>query len=510
MKTKVAYLLSPLIAVMALSASAFADNVSQLTMSADLVVHPDQLMNVFTQAAQDISASPEWSWPELSFTQPYKTWWSAVQAKGPFRMTFATDALRQQQLSFELDWDSPSLSIGQFRIDDTITRNIGGINFIIHLAGQCTGMSVQIPSGHWKVKGQLAWTWSNGNMVFQWQNFQFTMDPNAVPSANLGQCQGPSGLQPALQQALDGILHNSNWMNDVLQAGVLNWIEDAVSHMQGQLLHGQVLTLKPGLDLTWQPLAMTGLAGGVVRVNGQFVLQKATAGVPFQTVVSGSYKESDLASVADSGFILPKNALAAVLGFLYRTGELSYRVSSDQVPAFVSLMQNPLAKFFVWPDLFNFAENSHFYFDITTSKAPSLTQGTILDNGGVAYLLRAPLVVHQWAPARGQYLPYVDFSAQVTGTLKAVVQQQKLTLSLSPGPMDVQAIFRSEYASVRGVNSWIATYLLGSTLQDYLSGSSYSLDLPSWPVSERLSIRIRDLQQWNESFRIPLQFASGQ
>src|SRR5665213_839073 len=97
------------------------------------MIHPDQVANFFTIAGTQIGNSSVWDWPSLSFTKPYKTSWSNVQAHGPFNVVFDTTALKTQELGFTLTWANPSLSVGDFEIHDVVTEQEGGVNVVVHL-----------------------------------------------------------------------------------------------------------------------------------------------------------------------------------------------------------------------------------------------------------------------------------------------------------------------------------------------------------------------------------------
>jgi hypothetical protein len=133
----------------------------------------------------------------------------------------------------------------------------------------------------------------------------------------------------------------------------------------------------------------------------------------------------------------------------------------------------------------------------------------MLNGGGVAYHIEAPLLVRQWAPAGAAYLPYVDFTSPLSGSLRASVQDGRLDLSLQPDNMGINVLFRPEFSAVRPVTAWIATSLLGSSVREYLTSRPMSVDLPSWPLGPDMALTIRDVQAWRQSFRVPLEFRNS-
>jgi hypothetical protein len=123
----------------------------------------------------------------------------------------------------------------------------------------------------------------------------------------------------------------------------------------------------------------------------------------------------------------------------------------------------------------------------------------------------APLIVNQWAPAGNKYVPYVDFTSPMRGSLSAKIAGGKFTMQLVPTSLDVTSHFRKEYSLLRYVTDWIATSLLGSRVAGYLESKPVSFDVPAWDIGDAgaLSINPRDVQLWKYSFRIPLDFKNS-
>lgn len=482
-----------------------AAETAELKVRGDMVVHPDQLAVFLGIAADKIRASANWDWQSLTFAKPYKTSWSGVQARGPFDIKFSTDGLKRQELSFELLWRDPVINVGRFEIHDTIERDLGGARVIIHLDGACNNMSVRLPAAGWKVRGKLAWGWNGPSLAVQWQDFQFAADSFNAAQVDLGQCDGTqAGLQQALREAIESVSKDQAWMQDVLKDGILDWVQGAFADLQGELLKARSSAVKSGLDLAWEPETLSGLANGMFRVAGHLVLRKASP-TKYSEIVERTQTEAQLDLVQESGFVLPKDTLPRLTEFLFKLGELRYRVSSDRVESFQSLMQSRFLQFFVWPDLMNFSKQTKFYFDLSTSKAPSLTNGRMTP-AGVAYDMRAPLVVGQWAPTSTHYVPYLDFHSQLSGSVYAGIQGHQLVLRLVPSAMDVTNQFRAEFMRLRSVNTWIATSLLGSRVQEYLSANPLSVNIPQWTLGDGVVLGIKDLQIWKQSLRVPLDF----
>lgn len=478
---------------------------SELKVQSDLVVHPGQIAKFFEIATAKISGSENWNWPQLSFQKPYKTQWNGVVANGPFAIQFDTADLKNQEVGFELAWANPSVDIGRFEIHDTIVRNINGATFIIHLDGSCDNMRLRMPAGDWRIKGKLKWTWTAQGMQVSWKDFQFAMAGNAA-NVDLGQCQGPNGLHQELRNAIETVTRDNAWMQDVLRDGVLDWVAGSMDKLEAELLKTRIVELRPGLNMQWRPTDMNDGGEGVLRIAGHLVFAKETAQAQPEEVLARSYDVPSLSGVKESGFILPRSTLQTVINFMYKHGELGYRVNSSTVDAFVSLMKNRFLQFFIWPDLMSFAADTQFYFDLRTEKAPRLSQPQTLADGGLQYTVESPLLVSQWAPAGNKYLPYMDFRTPMTGTLSAQIKDGSFNLQLQPGTLQVTNTARQEFSVIRWVSDWIATSLLGSSVADYLSTTPMSMEMKDWELGDGLNLGIRDVQIWKYSFRVPLDF----
>jgi hypothetical protein len=491
-----------------LSAPAFAVDAA-LQMDGDLMIHPTQVASFFTLAANQINTSNVWNWPSLTFTQPYKTSWTNVTAKGPFAIQFDTSSLSTQELGFALTWANPSLTVGEFAINDVVHQTVVGIPVTTTIDVTCTGLTINIPNGQWAVSGKMNWVYTAGAFVPTWESFSLQTNPSATPVVNLGQCQGQSGAIQLLQTTLTNLAGNPAWLQSAMNQGILDWMQTTLGSLDSSLLLARQFSLQDGVTIAWNPTALSTLPGGLLRVAGGFTLTKPGSTVGADQLPR-NYDVSVLNTVTESGFILPLAAMQHILTYMYANGELQYRINSNSVPSFVSLMNNGFAQFFVWPDLLNFASNTQFYFDLSTQSVPQLTKGQMISGGGSSYTVKAPMMVHQWAPnSSGSYVPYVDFTAPLAGQLEAKIQNGKLTLQLQSDSLNVSDVFRSEYASLRWEDTWIATDLLGSDVQSYLNSTPYSVAVPSWQLGDQLTLNMTDLQVWPESFRIPLQFTQS-
>lgn len=477
-----------------------------LKVNGDLMIHPDQLNNFFTIAADKIKNSGTWDWPSLTFTKPYKTAWSQVQAHGPFNIQFDTSGLKNQEFAFTLSWADPTLTIGNFEIHDTVTRDVGGAHLIIHLDGACSNMAVHIPGGQWVVRGKMHWDLNSQAFLVVWEDFNFQM-ANVVPQVDVGQCKGQPALIRTLHDTIVSITQDQSWMQDVLKQGVLDWVQSSLGGLQTELLTERKSDWGEHLKLAWQPATLTTLPGGLIRVAGVMVLAKPGSTLGADILVR-NYDAQTLSAVTESGYVLPKDFLQHALSYLFVNGELQYRLNSSKLAAFEALMQSRFLQFFVWPDLMSFREQTQFIFDLTSEQAPKLGVGSMLTGGGSSYSFSAPMIAHQWAPASTEYLPYVDFRAPLTGRLTAKIQNGVLSLqTTTQNELNLKAQFRPEFARLRSENTWIATSLLGSRVRDYLNATPFTLAVPSWSLGSGVSLGVRDLQAWKQSFRIPLDFS---
>lgn len=495
-----------LVLIAVLHVTVFAAS-SELKVQSDLVVHPGQIAKFFEIATAKISTSESWDWPQLSFQKPYKTQWNGVVANGPFAIQFDTADLKNQEVGFELAWVNPAVDIGRFEIHDTIVRQIGGANFIIHLDGICNDMRLRIPAGDWKIKGTLRWSWTTQGLNVTWKNFAFAM-AGSQPTVDIGQCQGPSGLHQELRNAIEIAAKDTAWMQDVMREGILDWVSGSMTKLQTELLKERVIDLRPGLTMQWRPTDMNDAGEGVLRIGGQMVFAKETAQALPEEVLARSYDVPSLKSVKESGFIMPRSTLQTVVNFMHKHGEIGYRVNSNSVDAFVSLMKSRFMQFFVWPDLMSFATDTQFYFDLRSESAPRLSQPKTLQGGGLQYVVESPLLVNQWAPADNTYVPYMDFRSPMAGTLSAKIQEGVLSLELQPGTLNVRNSGRKEFSVFRWLNEWIATSLLGSRVAEYIAKTPMKMEVKDWELGDGLGLGIRDVQIWKYSFRVPLDFKS--
>ena len=499
-----------IVALMFLSSIATAQT-STMKIQSDLVMHPNQLSDLLSLESDKINKSSVWNWPELRFEKPYKTFWSTVQAQGPYTLKFQTDKLNAQEVSFELDWPQPSVVAAQFQVQDTIVRDVGGATVIVKLDGVCKDLAWKVANGAWKVKGTMIWTWNGSSPVVQWKSFSLVMNGETLPEIRVASCEGPENMADILKEAVEGASRDAGWLENTLKEGMLAWVENSLIKLRTELLKPRDMKLTENLNARWEPDTIAGLANGVVRVPGHVVLRKESGNHNPEPVMR-THTDADFAALTESGFILPRNTVEKVAEFAQTLNELRTRVPSKDVPAFVELMNNSFYQFWVWGDLQWFPKNTLFYFDLSSEKMPNITNGKSLTTKGtgVSYDVAAPIVINQWAPAKGQYIPYLDFRSQAKGQLRAQIKGQRFEVQFYPNTMPMTYKYRKEYMNkVRQPNDYINIGTIESRAQSYLQKKFFGVELPLWVVGEGSIMRISDVQVWKQSLRLPLVFESS-
>lgn len=459
-------------------------------------------------SADKVNKAATWDWPELQFQKPYKTWWNTVQAKGPFTLNLHTEKLNAQELSFEMYWADPTITVGQFVLHDQIVKDMGGVQVIINVDGTCTGMNFKMPGANWKIRGRLAWGIVNQELAVQWREFEFVPGAAPAPVTQLGECVGPAEIQNALRENVAAVTRDTATMQDMMRKGMLAWLNNSLRGLKSELMTNRTTTLKPGLDLLWEPQFMAMLPGGIIRVPGYTSLRKQGVSA-FPSVVDRTMPEQDFATVTESGYILPKNIVEQVAAFTYTTGDLAKRFKSTEIKGFVDLMNNRFNQSVVWPDLQKFATTTLFYFDLGADGVPQLSnirQSTSTTSPGILYDAKAPVLIHDMAPARSQYLNYVDFRSTFNGQMRVGIKSQALTLQMSTQSLPLTAKFRSEYKSYRAVDETIDTTRLGTAGRDFINGKLYTFPLPQWTVGGSMKMVYGDLKLLKQSVMIPLSF----
>ncbi len=482
--------------------------VASLKINSDMILHPNQIANVFMLTADKINKSAVWDWPEVQFEKPYKTAWTQVQAKGPFTLNVHTEMLNAREMSFELYWQNPVLNVGQFAIKDTIVREVDGVTIIINVEGSCSGITWTQNNGLWKIRGKLQWGIFGQDIQVQWREFEFVANPSAPKAVtNYGACVGPDVIQQTLRENVDSVVGDQAKMRTLMQNGILAWMNRSLHNMTQEVMKTRSSMLRENLELGWDPTFMITLPNGMIRVPGYLWLKKNGVST-LPAVIDRTLADADYATATETGFILPKNAMEHVASFLHVTGDLNKRYLSTQVKGFQDMFKSSIASNTVWPDLLKFATSTVFWFDVVSDGNPQLSNVRAGSStaGGLIYDVRAPIVIYDWAPSRGNYIPYVDLKSNVTGTFRAAIKSQTLQMQVVPTSMPVTAKFRSEFKAVRAVDERIDTARLSTSARDFLNQKVTSVAMPQWNFGNDLKASYGDIKLFKQSLMLPVSF----
>lgn len=481
-----------------------AGDTSTLTLPGDLLIHPNQIVSYFNFENKQIQSTSNWTWPTLQFSSPYKTQWSQVTAQGPYTVNLDSSQLAQNLLTVDLNWASPSLTIGTFEIHDKIVQRSGAFTLTIDLDGTCSNASIKIPSGNWKIHGVIGWIWKDGVPTFGWRTFQLQNAASVPVQVNLGQCTGPEGLQDAIRETVINNANSQAWLESAVKSGVLSWVENSVDGLRAQLMTAQTATMRPGLTFTWQPSSVQIMPSGVLRVPGNLVFRK-TMSPAFASTGSYSTSTDTLNAVSESQFLFPRDAINQVTSFLYKTGDLQTRIPSDQVSAFKDLMASSTNQDYVFPDLKKFAQSTLFYFDLSSSVMPSVGSGSNI-SGGVSYNIVTNLLMNMWAPVSGTYYPYFDFTSKMSGSISATVNSTLKTMSVTVKPTSLPIVHsvRSEFAKLRTVDSYVNDDQFSSSGSDYLTKTPFTVNLPTWDLDAGVYLGARTVTLTSGNLSVPI------
>ncbi len=486
-----------------------AAQVATLKINSDMIIHPNQIANVFMVHADKINKTATWDWPEMQFETPYKTNWTQVQAKGPFQLSVHTELLNSRELSFEFYWQNPVLTVGQFNIKDRIVKEVNGVTVIVNVEGSCSGINWTSSNGLWKIRGKLQWGIAAQHIQVQWREFEFVSNPSAPkPVTQYGACVGPEVIQQTLRENVDSVTGDQSKMQALMQSAILSWMNRSLHSLSEGVLQTRSSVLRPNLELEWDPQFMITLPDGLIRVPGYMTLKKAGVN-SFPMVIDRTLADADFNSVTESGFILPKNAMEHVAAFLHTAGELNKRYRSTEIKGFQDLFKSEFNSSVVWPDLNSFSQSTVFWFDLESDGTPVLSNaraGTT-SVGGVVYDMKTPLVIHDWAPWRGTYYPYVDLRSTVTGTFRASVSSaQNLVLQAAASQMPLTRQFRSEFKSKRSVNEKMDLTRLSTSARDFINNKVTTVAMPKWEFGQDLKANYGNLKLYRQSLMLPVSF----
>ncbi len=439
---------------------------------------------------------------QVGFVSPFQSQLQNVSWQGVANLNWTKDP-KSNIWVFDGSTNNLTVLATSFSVHDLFPVTVNGQIIKVRVDADCQNLTMNVP-GQWVIHGEIPVSWQDTSMVAPVQNF--TMTPSSqVPTVKIASCTGPAGMEPFLNQQLAQLYKQP----DKIQSAALNEVQLFIN---GQISNLMSSMGKPfsfsflGVNVSFTPTAGSSLPNGSILLDGPLVLQSPNGtGV---TTVAKDYSDSDLSDARASGFGFAVTLLRQIVGFVYQSGLLDFPFGSDSLPAFQSFMQDRTEQLFVWQDLWNFATNTVFNFDVSATSSPTILSMQDLFPG-VQLELAAPLDAVMSAPTAFGSLPYVEFYSSPTQAQMQLnflaTKKGSLQVKYSLDQLALSYGYRPEFFRVRQPTMTINTDAIAQSVMQSYQNQVWTYTMPDGasPIPD-YRLLFKDFIYGKKTFRIEM------
>ncbi len=392
-----------------------------------------------------------------------------------------------------------SLRISLLKVDTIVKKQVGDVQVNVRVQGQCEDIPVEI-QGQASLFGAIRTVVDSQGLPavhMPWVRTEWATDAWKIGAFNCS--MGGSSFATQVSRGLSEYLSQASTQENVseqLRSVVNARLASYQSQVRQWFLQPRSLaTGIKGLSLTLTPKAVVAIKDANFQISATLDFVFRSSVVTALTEVPGPQR-AELSRSSNYALALPKNLPEALSDMAFRAGFYSFRRAGQEVPAFVSLLNNGFKQFWVWPQLMLYSRNSPFYFDFNATMAPRLGTLSEFGKGSVGGTLAGALDVLTWAPTTEtptpkatRFIKMIRFSADIMSTFQLLIQPvsggSNLKVSFSSPTLKLQAQWEAEYQRYLWY-SRLGLDLLKEGLRSSLISDGVEFFLPNLAMTSQL------------------------
>lgn len=453
----------------------------QVSSSYGMVLSSDEVKALFEKI--HLKGTESYQLQDFLIEQPFKTQLQGVSLSGNYdaQMTAGSSLL-----SFALGAKMSSLVLRVQKIstDVVIHKVVGGVNVEIFLKGYCENVEIKsTDSADMTANVQLV-TETLGLLP---QLSGIVLNKLPQWDVSMGQCQGPSGYDKALQAEIRNILSNKEEMQKIITNPIALKLQNVAKSLNEKIFAPQEMVLSKFAKVLLKPDALQ-----VLGKNNQFLLSgKATALLSSKStgdlVVDDAAFLTRLASAEQTGIYFSQKWIQSAVVKAQSLDLLSYSFTSSSIEALKSLFSSRLFQFFLWPDLMRFAKNVQFLFEMKIGHLQKLSFVSVND-GALWYDLGATGSVNTQAPQKKGYSHYGDFGSTLKSRIWVKMYKGAAVIGAYQPKFNLTFEWDKDYLSLFNPFKNISVSYFASKIQSTLKDEKYSFAVPKIPVSDDVKL----------------------
>lgn len=442
-----------------------------------MVLSPDEIKTLFSEL--ELKGTESYQLQDFTIETPFKTELKGISLSGAYsaNMTLGSSTL---DFSIAAKMSGLVLRVQKISTDTVLRKNIGGINVEIFLKGFCENVEIK-SSDEATLTSQVQLQVAAQGLQPSVQNTVVNQLPQW--QVTMGQCQGPTGYDKALQAEIRNILTNKAEVQKIIMNPITAKIQSIAQTINQKIFATKDMQLANKAKVQLKPESLQ-----VIGNNKLFLLTgKATAQFSSEktgsAVVDDTAFASRLALAEQTGVYLSQKWVQESVLKAKDLNLLGYSFSSSSIDSLKSLFSSRLYQFFLWPDLMRFARNVEFLFRLQLERLNKLTFLSTND-GALWYDFQGVGGVATKAPLKNGYGDYGDFGVNLKTRFWVKMYKGVAVVGAYDPKFNLNFSWNKIYLALFNPFKSISVAYFGSKIESTLKKEKYSIAAPEIEVSE--------------------------
>jgi hypothetical protein len=384
---------------------------------------------------------------------------------------------------------SSRLTVDSVTASGEVLKIINGIRVRVRLNAECRNVKLHLPENQSHVAANIRAEVSNGQIKLSLPTYDADWTKNAWIVDSMS-CTGVEGFENVVkEEALKALSSFHNFdepVKKMLGEKFAEWSQNASVLLMSQQ---EIPTGKNYMKAFFEPSSAQDSSHGLlISGNLRFVYPRVAPGQALEYVhrLSGS---QSLAGESNPQVMVPFAMVRSLMMGEYFAGKLSYRMTSTQVPSFRDFMNSPFQKFFGFPELNRFSNETEFAFDFAPAGPPAFNRERAAGKNVIQGDMNMPLAVRMSPEIGGVYTPMVEFRTLLAGPSTLTLGKDgKIAVQVNSQASPVTYAWNANYVRNYNPSQYIAADTIGEKVRSALGGQGFSMQFPTLVVGPTVTL----------------------
>lgn len=379
---------------------------------------------------------------------------------------------------------SAKLYVDKVHATGRIMRLMDGIRVWIDVNAVCTNLVLRLPQNSSRIRANIRAEVAQNQVRLSLPSYEAEWKAGSWELESVN-CTGVEGFESIVkEEALKALATFQNIdapVREELTKRFADWSQTASAIL---LSEQEIPTGKDYMKAFVEPKAARENGNGLLLAGDlRFEYPNVAPGQRMEQVHTLKAARANAGTIEAGNILLPFAAIKSLLMGEYFAGKLEQTVSSKDIPAFATFMNDRWAQFWAFPELSRYPTTAEFKFQFLPVGPPAFESERMGANGAILGNLSLPLAVRMNSYAGGAFSPMLEFRTTAAGlTSLRLGEGGKLEFAIQAEKQPVTYGWEQNYLKNYAPDTRVAIDTIADKVRSSLSTQAFNLAFPAMQV----------------------------